>query len=264
MPELPEVETIVRYLRPRLKGKRILGFEAKASRLFRGHKNPAEVRRLVLGRKIIDLERVGKNIIFKLENGGYLLLHLMMTGQLLWNPAGERKHDRLVLKLSGNNKLVFNDVRRFGKCQFVSPEKLLLGRNALTIKLEEFKNLLAGKKGRIKGLLMDQKILAGIGNIYADEILWYAGVRPTRTALSLSAPELERLCGSIKKVLQLAIKKGGTSSRDYLKPDGSRGGYYQVRKAYQREGEKCARDGAIIKRIKIGGRSSHFCPKHQL
>lgn len=264
MPELPEVETIVRYLRSRLRGRRILGFEAKAPRLFRGHKNSAEVHRAVLGKKIVGLERVGKNIIFKLENGSYLLLHLMMTGKLLWNPVGQRKYDRLIIKLSGGGRLVFNDVRKFGKCQIISPEKLLLGRDALTVKFAEFKKLLVGKKGRTKSLLMDQKVLAGIGNIYADETLWYAGIKPTRAASTLNAPELERLYTSVKKVLRLAIKKGGTSSRDYLKPDGSKGKYYEVRKVYQREGEKCARDGAIIKRVKIGGRSSHFCPRHQI
>ncbi len=263
MPELPEVETIVRYLRPRLRGKRILGFETKTARLFRDHKNPDEVRKAVLGRKITDLERVGKNIVFKLSDGNYFLLHLMMTGKLLWNPTGERKHDRLVLKLSENNKLVFNDVRQFGRCRIISPEKLLLGQDPLAIKFREFKNLLSGHRGALKNLLLNQKILAGIGNIYADEILWYAGVRPTRSGSTLTDAELSKLHGAIKKVLVLAIKKGGTSSRDYLKPDGSKGEYYEVRRAYQRQREKCARDGAIIKRIKIGGRSSHFCPLHQ-
>lgn len=263
MPELPEVETIVRYLRPRLKRKRILGLEVKATRVLRGSGGVGEIRKKIIDQKIMDLERMGKNILLKLENRNYLLFHLMLTGQLLWNPAGERKYDRLVLKLSGNNQLVFNDVRQFGRCGLVAPEKLLLGQDAFTVKFAEFKNLLAGKKGAVKSLLMNQQILAGIGNIYADEILWYAGIKPIRVAASLSTPELKKLYASIKKVLQLAIKKGGSSARDYLKPDGSRGGYYEVRKVYQREGEKCARDGAIIKRIKIGGRSGHFCPRHQ-
>lgn len=263
MPELPEVETIVRYLRPRLRGKRILDWEIKTTGVLRDAGGSDAVYKKIIKQKIIGLERRGKNIFLKLESGNYLLFHLMLTGQLLWNPVGERKHDRLVLKLSGNNKLVFNDLRRFGKCELAFPEKLELGPDPLTIKFTEFKNLLARKKGKIKSLLMDQKILAGIGNIYADEILWYAGIRPTRSAISLGAIKLESLYKAIKKVLKLAIKKGGSSARDYLRPDGSEGKYYQVRKVYQREGEKCARDGAIIKRIKIGGRSSHFCPKHQ-
>lgn len=266
MPELPEVETIVRYLRPLVRGKRILGFEARASWLFRSSReytNLKSIYEYIKGRKITELSRVGKNIVFRLSGGKYFLIHLMMTGKLLWNPMGERKHDRLVIKLSGNNKLVFNDLRMFGRCQLISPEKLLLGQDAFTIKFAEFKNLFSGKKGMIKSLLMNQKILAGLGNIYADEILWYAGVGPTRDVSTLTALELERLYISVKKVLQLAIKKGGTSSRDYLKPDGSKGDYYEIRRVYQRTGEKCVRDGAIIKRIKIGGRPSHFCPRHQ-
>lgn len=263
MPELPEVETIVRYLRSRLRGKRILGLEVTAVKVLRGAGSVGEVRKKIINQKILDVERLGKNIILSLENKNYLLFHLMMTGQLLWNPAGERKHDRLVLKLSGNNRLVFNDLRLFGKCQLVAAEKLLLGPDALVVKFAEFKKLLAGKKDAIKSLLMNQKILAGIGNIYADEILWYAGIKPTRKAVSLNTFELKRLYTAMGKVLRAAIRKGGTSSRDYLKPDGSKGEYYELRKAYQREGEKCARDGAIIQIIKIGGRSSHFCPKHQ-
>ena len=263
MPELPEVETIVRYLRLRLRGKRILDWQIRAAGVLRGAGSVGEFRKKTIGRKIIGLKRAGKNIILELEGRNYLLFHLMMTGQLLWNPTGERKHDRLVLKLSGSNRLVFNDLRRFGKCELVFPEKLDLGPDPLTIKFTEFKNLLVKKRGAIKSLLMDQKILAGIGNIYADEILWYAGIRPTRAAISLRPVELVKLYAAIKKVLLLAIEKGGTSARDYLKPDGSKGEYYEIRRAYQREGEKCARDGAIIKRIKMGGRSSHFCPKHQ-
>ena len=115
----------------------------------------------------------------------------------------------------------------------------------------------------VKNGLMSQKVFAGIGNIYSDEILWHAGVRPQRRADTLDRREVKKLYDATRRVLALAIQKGGTSARDYRKPDGSEGGYYKIRKAYQRTGEKCARDGAIISRIMVGQRSAHFCPKHQ-
>ena len=112
-------------------------------------------------------------------------------------------------------------------------------------------------------LLLNQKIIAGIGNIYSDEILWHAGIRPTRKTDSLKKIEIKKLFSALKYVLRLAIRNEGTSMRDYRKPDGTKGGYYQIRKAYNRAGERCSRDGAIIRRIEIGGRSAYFCPRHQ-
>lgn len=263
MPELPEVETIVRYLRPRVVGKEILEMHSDTPRLFRGHKNSGEVRYAVVGKKIIGLARAGKNIVFRLSDGKRFLIHLMMTGKLLWNPQGNRKHDRMILRLSGGNKLVLNDVRKFGRCRIVESPTKLVGSDPLQIEFKKFEILISGRGGAIKNLLLNQKILAGIGNIYSDEILWYAGINPLRTAASLKEPELKKIYSAARRVLYRAIGAGGTSARDYLKPDGSKGGYYKIRKVYQRAGEKCSRDNAIIKRIKVGQRSAHFCPKHQ-
>lgn len=289
MPELPEVEIIVRYLRPKILGRKILGLEILSRRAVRDFKNPAELKNEVVGQKITGVERTGKYIVFKLSGGKYFLFHLMMTGKLFLNPQEKNKHDRLVLYLSGSKKLVFNDIRQFGKCMLVSPpsdvilressdrrisnNQILrftqndfvskLGEDPLKISFKEFKDLISSRNKIIKNFLIDQKILAGIGNIYADEILWEAGIYPKRVVSTLKPIEISRLYKSIQKILRLAIKKEGTSSRDYQKPDGSKGDYYGIRKAYQRTGEKCSRCGGTIKRVIIGARSTHFCFKHQ-
>lgn len=263
MPELPEVETIVRHLRPKISGLKILGMDSNTPRLFRDHKNFYEVRNAAIGKKIIEVERIGKNIILKLSSRKYLVLHLMMTGKLLLNPAGARAHDRLQISLSGKIKLVFNDIRKFGRCRVISSLADLGGPDALSLNPETFNFLFSGRITSVKNILLNQKLISGIGNIYADEILWQAGVHPARRVNLLTLKEIRNIFKATKTVLRTAIKKGGTSSRDYLKPDGTEGRYYKIRKVYQRTGEKCARDGAIIRRIKVAGRSTHFCPKHQ-
>lgn len=264
MPELPEVETIVKYLRPKLVGRKILDLKSNTPRLFRDHKNnPVEVRRIAVGRKIEEISRMGKNIIFRLSGGSCMLIHLMMTGKLLVDPKEKGKHDRMVIILSGGTRLVFNDIRKFGRCRIIQRGELT-GEDALAVNFKKFKELIQSRNGKTKSTLLNQKILAGIGNIYADEILWYAGIRPLRKADSLKVGELSKLYKVMREVLNLAIKKEGTSSRDYRKPDGSEGGYYEIRKAYQRTGERCSlKDGGVIKRIIVGQRATHFCPKHQ-
>lgn len=264
MPELPEVETIVRYLRPRIVGKKILNLMSDTPRLFRDHRNSEEVGAAVVGKKIVELTRVGKNIVFRLSDGKCFLIHLMMTGKLLWNPEGERKYDRMTLCLSGGNKLMLNDIRKFGRFRVVDFPESLVGADPMKLKLKEFQNLIIGRRGAIKSLLLNQKTLAGIGNIYSDEILWYAGIGPARRADEFKEGDLRKLYSAMKTVLNKAIKAEGTSSRDYRKPDGSEGGYYKIRKVYQRTGAGCARrDGGTIQRVKIGQRSAHFCPQHQ-
>jgi len=263
MPELPEVETIIRHLKPRLTGRKILDMSSNTPRIFRDHKSFSEVRKQVLNKKIESIERAGKNILLHLSGNTCLAIHLMMTGKLLIDPQEESRHDRFVMELSGPTRLVLNDIRKFGRCRVVADPKALGGVDALSLNFETLKYLLGSRKTPIKVFLLNQSLVAGIGNIYADEILWQAGIHPLRRIDALDNKEIKSLFCAIKKVLMLAIKKGGTSSRDYRKPDGSKGAYYKIRKVYQRTGEKCRRDGAKIQRIVIGGRSSHFCPKHQ-
>lgn len=264
MPELPEVETIVRYLRPKIRGKRILGVWSDAPRLFRGHSGILKIKKEIRGRKIEDAARIGKNIVLKVSGGQDLLVHLMMTGKLLLFPwVPKEKHIHFWLRFGPEEFLALHDTRKFGRIRLVPRQFLILGKDALSLSFADLKNLLAKRKGNIKTLLLNQKIISGIGNIYSDEILWYAGIKPTRRVETLKKKDIKKLYSATNGVLKKALKAGGTSSRDYRKPDGSEGGYYKIRKAYQRTGRRCSRDGAIIKRIVIGQRSAHYCPKHQ-
>lgn len=264
MPELPEVETIVRYLRSKIRGKIILGLSVNTPRLFRNKQRVCEIRRKIIGKKIQNIKRGGKYIILELSGRENLLIHLMMTGQLILNPEEESKHVRALLELSEGNRLIFNDIRKFGRFQLVPKTQKLGGEDALTVSFKKFKELVKARKSNLKNLLLNQNILAGVGNIYADEILWEAALNPIRRANSLSDREIHNFYRALHKVLKLAIKKEGTSARNYRKPDGTEGGYYNIRKAYQRTGESCLRkDEGIIKRIVIGQRATHYCPQHQ-
>ncbi|MBI2122457.1 MAG: bifunctional DNA-formamidopyrimidine glycosylase/DNA-(apurinic or apyrimidinic site) lyase [Candidatus Sungbacteria bacterium] len=273
MPELPEVETIVRYLRPRICGRRILSMESGTMRLFRGshHQritNPKRIykhtKRTVIGKEIKNVKRFGKNIALVLSSGDNLLIHLMMTGQILLNPKDKKPHDRMEMRLSGGTRLIFNDTRKFGRVRLVKNPQSLVGSDPLRIRFNDFNKLVSSRTGALKSVLLNQQVLSGIGNIYADEALWSAGIHPLRKASDLSATELKGLYRACRSVLNTAIKKEGTTFRDYRKPDDSEGGYYAIRKVYQRTGERCSRDGAIIKRIVIGQRATHYCPKHQV
>lgn len=265
MPELPEVETIVRAVRPYAEGKKIRAINSNTPRLFRDCGSLSAVKKEVLGKRITALDRIGKNIIFRLEGTRDLWLHLMMSGSLIV-AKGENNdpYIRMELKLHDGTALLFRDIRKFGRVRLVQKgENLKLGPDALLISFREFARVLQRKKKAVKTLLLDQSLMSGIGNIYADEILWHAGVHPLRAQAELSGGDIKEVYVSMRKILARAIRAQGTSFRDYRKPDGTKGGYFAMRKVYQREGEACARDGALIKRIIVAQRSTHFCPMHQ-
>lgn len=264
MPELPEIETITRYLKPRIFKRRILSLDMRGKRVLRHHPNLPALNRRVLGQRITEVNRSGKYAVLVLANGERLLFHLMMTGQLLLNPKDTSPHDRLVLGLSGGARLVFRDIRQFGFCRLAASSEEVSGYDPLKITFKKFKDVTSAQRKRIKEFFLDQKFISGIGNIYADEILWHAGIGPLRSAGELTDEEIKNLYRAMRRVLQLAIYKEGASMRNYLKPDGSGGGYYEIRKAYKRAGKSCPRDGGIIQRMVIGGRSAHFCPVHQV
>lgn len=241
MPELPEVETIRRQLAQRIVGKK-LG-----------------------NRTITAARRAGKILIIDFADGGSLLFHLKLTGQLVFN-AKPSRYTRKVFNFDDGSRLVFNDMRKFGWFKFVKKadeqkEIKVLGPEPLTVTLQEFKKLFSKKPNtKIKPLLMNQKFIAGIGNIYADEILFDAKIKPIRKASTLTRKELGSLHRSLKKVLRTAIKAHGSSVQHYLDALGKKGQYVKYHKVYRKTGQKCPRCGAIIKRIKLGGRSAHFCP----
>lgn len=269
MPELPEVETIARGLAKRVAGDVIesIWLGSKPEPL----KSPAAVIAGTLqSKKISDVRRSGKHIVFDLEateNGtrpAQWIVHLGMTGSfLVCSPDAEiAKHTHAIVKLSSGRELRFVDPRRFGRLSIIEKFEAP-GAEPLDISFENFARLFRGRKTPIKSALLNQKLLSGVGNIYADEALFRAGVRPRRRAASLTRDELRRLHGSLKRVLKEAIRLGGSSISDYVDADGDEGFFQLKHRVYGREGKSCLVCRTPIKRIVIAGRSSHYCSKCQ-
>ncbi len=270
MPELPEVETIKRQLNKKIKGKKIKSVEVRLPKFI---KYPLkEFRELVAGATIINISRRAKLLIIELSNGYCLVTHLKLTGQLI-HQGEPNKHTHLIYYFTDGRHLVHNDLRQFGFVKVVPKKELArflakekFGPEPLTkeFTLKAFEELLNKRKGtKIKPLLMDQTWLAGIGNLYSDEILFLAKVLPTRTAGSLKPAEIKKIYQGIKKILTLAISRHGSSADQYVDAAGKKGSYLSLVKVYRREGKPCYLCGAKIERLKIGGRSAHFCPKCQ-
>ncbi|RJQ32020.1 bifunctional DNA-formamidopyrimidine glycosylase/DNA-(apurinic or apyrimidinic site) lyase [Candidatus Parcubacteria bacterium] len=294
MPELPEVETIVNDLQKILPGLKLLDVLTDAKNLFRKNKFE-DFKKKVVGEKILNLSRKGKNILIHLSGNTTILIHQKMTGHLLygkwvletppsgasWKSAeeGPIKDDpmnrfiHIVFRLSNGKELALSDMRKFAKVIAWPTDKLSeladvkLGMDPFdkNFTLKKFKELLASKKrGKIKSILMDQTLIAGIGNIYSDEILWLAGVNPLKDISELSDGEMEKIYKAIRPVLERAIKARGTSASDYRDPMGRKGKYQEMQYAYRLTGKPCQKnDGGTIARVKIGGRSAHYCPVHQ-
>ena len=251
-----------------------------APRLFRSAKltksDFVSFVKALRGKKILSVRRTGKNVVFELPGGYELWIHLMMTGKLLFFPRiPKEKHVHFWLKFGPKIFLALHDIRKFGWIRLMLGSRTSRGKSdfapsnigpdALSVGFAKFKEVFKKRKGNLKSLFLNQSAISGVGNIYSDEILWYAGIGPSRRTGSLKEEELKKIYLAMRRVLSSAIKAGGTSSRDYRRPDGSEGGYYKIRRAYQRTGERCGRrDGGIIKRVVIGQRASHYCPKHQI
>jgi formamidopyrimidine-DNA glycosylase len=270
MPELPEVETIKRQLNKKVKGEKIKSVEVRLPKFI---KYPLKkFRELVAGATIINVSRRAKLLIIELNNGYCLVIHLKLTGQLIYQ--GEpNKHTHLIYYFTDGRHLIHNDLRQFGFVKIVPKKELArflakeeYGPEPLSeeFTLKLFKKLLAKReKAKIKPLLMDQTWLAGIGNLYSDEILFRAKVLPTRQAGSLKPAEIKRIYQGIKKILSLAISRRGSSADQYVDATGKKGNYFPLVKVYRREGKPCYLCGTEIQSLKIGGRSAHFCPKCQ-
>jgi len=288
MPELPEVQTTVNDLNRKIKGLTITGIWTDWPKYFKRSIGGWETfRKIVKGKKIKKIRRIGKNIIFDLSHDKEILIHQKLTGHLLvghWQiknnlPISTEKgllaekvnnYIHAIFWLNKNKMMGFSDLRKFGKIlvtdkrDFDNLKDLKdIGPDPLTPKFgfNEFKSLISRKRGPIKKILMDQNIVSGIGNIYSDEILFAAKIHPLRKAEKLGDKELRAIFEAAKKILKKAIKLRGTSTSDYRDTAGKAGRYTEVRLVYQREGEKCPqRCGGTIKRLKINGRSAHFCP----
>jgi formamidopyrimidine-DNA glycosylase len=257
VPELPEVETVVRTVTAHLTGRTILSAEFTSRHVTPG--NRATLSQRLKGRRIESVRRRGKFIVVTLDQGAFSI-HLGMTGSLL--VAGKRaEHTHAVFTLD-DGLLFYNDPRQFGKIEWSLRRVERLGPEPLDISLEDFRAQLR-RKARIKPLLLNQSFLAGIGNIYADESLFAAGIHPLTSAAKLSAPRAAKLHQAIREILTAAIEAGGSSISDYVDAEGHKGWFQVSHRVYGREGEPCVNCGTPIKRIVVAQRSSHFCPKCQ-
>ncbi len=289
MPELPEVENVVRSVKPLVLGRRITGAEWRwsgadsngqpvAPRIFQ---NPIpEFQQALCGARIEDVSRYGKNIVFRLmrdmegrdmeENiPRYLLIHLGMTGQLTCEgtPEFRSKHTHMVLSLDEPGLwLHYTDIRRFSRLRVtdcLQHELGGLGPDPLEISFEDFFQLLRSRRAMLKSLLLNQHFMRGMGNIYADEALFRAGIHPSAWASRLSRKRTRGLYQGIREILRLAIERGGSSIANYVDAQGRAGQFQLLHQVYRRTGQPCFRCGARIRKMLIASRSTHFCPRCQ-
>jgi formamidopyrimidine-DNA glycosylase len=280
LPELPEVETVVRGLQMLLPGRRIAEVRLGKTDFI---DDPAKIEKVLPGSRILHVRRHGKFIVLLLEKSAltqaapkslptrfHFIVHLGMTGQLTVFPASRPSplHTHVWISLDNDTELRFTDPRRFGRMLVVPEahsETVLgpLGIDPLEVTAEEFQKRLAAKRARIKAVLLDQRVFRGMGNIYTDESLWRARIHPARLASALKHEEASRLYRAMQQILREAIRLGGSSISDYVNAEGQPGEFQIRHRVYQREGKKCSRCGALIRRIIVAGRSSYFCPKCQ-
>jgi len=285
MPELPEVQTIVSELNKKIKGKKIK--EVKVDAAKSALPSPRVLIAKARGQTIRAVKRRGKMIDIDLGGDHNILIHLKMTGQLVYvgksgklvsggHPIGKvgelpNKFSHVIIYFTDGSVLYFNDIRKFGWVKYATNVERDIARQKYGLEpfdkeytLENFTKVIKrSPKKKIKQLLMDQEKISGIGNIYADEACFAARVRPMRSSGSLKAKETKDLFNCIPRILKFAISKGGTTADNYVRTDGSKGNMIKFLKVYQRDGEKCVRCGAIIKKVRLGGRGTHYCPKCQ-
>jgi formamidopyrimidine-DNA glycosylase len=273
MPELPEVETVARGLRRTILGRKILSVALGKADFM---DDPAAIEQGLPGRRIEAVERFGKFMLLRLSgmNGdstqAALMVHLGMTGHLAPNPAEQprEKHTHACFRLDDGRELRYTDARRFGRIAFFTESSLAeelsaLGADPLEVSEEELCARIQPRRARIKSLLLDQHVLRGVGNIYADESLWRAKIHPARLGARLTRKQCVELRRALRKILLRAIELRGSSISDFVDASGQPGDYQRRHRAYGREGKPCARCRTMIRRIPVAGRSSYFCPRCQ-
>jgi formamidopyrimidine-DNA glycosylase len=285
MPELPEVETIRRDLIKRIVNKKIVHLQILLKRAVKG--NFSDFKKLLSGNSFKKIDRIGKLLIFSLKKGDkFLLIHLKMTGQLVYCRGNKliggghsdnneidclpNKHTRAIFEFSDKGKLYFNDLRTFGYLKIVDSDELTLVKSKFGIEpLDQdfnyafLKGLLKNRKTNIKAILLNQNLISGIGNIYADEILFVSRVRPDRLVNTLNDKEIKAIARNAKLILEKAIKERGTTFNNYVDADGNQGNFVKLLKVYGRTGEKCKRCGGVVKKMKVAGRGTHYCAECQ-
>ncbi len=272
MPELPEVEIIRRSLEKHLLGRQVLDTEIRLPRQIKWPE-PDVFTAMVTGRHIVRLGRSGKYLLFYLDNGNELVFHLRMTGRLCYTEKLEQDaYARIIFRLDRGGWLIYGDPRTLGAVYALKSGEeqrvqglAEMGPEPLTeaFSAEYLQKMLAGRRTKLKSFLLNQKFIGGIGNIYADEALFTAGLHPLRLAQSLSAQEVLRLHGAVNEVIAAGIADGGTTFRDYRDGEGKKGSHQQRLQVYARKGEPCRRCGTPIEKITVGGRGTHFCPACQ-
>lgn len=277
MPELPEVETIRRGLNEFIRGKKIRAVEVFCEKSFIGNSED------ILRAKILELRRFGKALVIDFGNGMSVICHLRMTGQLIWRGAqafaGGHPNDNFIAELPNSQtrveiefddgKLFFNDQRKFGFMKVVPTEEVLEDKFIASLAPEPwqmtgeelFARLQRHKNAPVKAVILDQKVISGLGNIYADEALYFAKIHPARKAGTVSRAEAETLIEGARTVMERSLKSGGSTMATYVKADGTKGNYLDLfAKVFGRDGEKCERCGAEIVKIRVAGRGTHICP----
>ena len=269
MPELPEVETIARGLREPLVGRQFTGVRVGWENLVARPSVEEFVWGLV-GQRILGLKRRGKYLVFALSGGGSLIIHLRMTGRLSIKNSDDEldKHDHLIFELDDGRELRFNNVRKLGRVYLVDDEDEIVGKLGPEpldddFAPADFAALLSGRRGKIKPLLLNQRFMAGIGNIYADEALFAARIHPERKADTLTAGEIEHLYHAIRQVLAQGIQNRGTTFSNYRDAEGKEGSNQEHLRVFRRTGQPCPRCGTPIERTVVGGRGTYFCPRCQ-
>jgi formamidopyrimidine-DNA glycosylase len=268
MPELPEVESVRRTLEPKIILRPIIHAECAArKRLF--NPSPGEVERGLVGRKIEKIERLGKLLVFRLSKGAALTVHLGMTGQLICcRQALTASHIHMILRLP-DSWLFFRDPRRFGKISFYSQAADLaaavrkIGPDALRISDRQLQEALGKRSAAIKSLLLNQHLLAGVGNIYADEGLHLARIHPLKPGKDLTPAEISVLNKALKKVMRSSLALGGSTIKNFTDAEGKPGTFQESHRVYQKAGQLCPECGASIVKLLVAGRSTHFCPNCQ-
>lgn len=287
MPELPEVETIVRELRKKIIKKKIKKVWTDFPKMIKKPASWEAFRKKIKGKTIHAIERKGKNIICQLSQDLSLLIHQKLTGHLLydgqwkqeqgiWQPGkkGAIQNDpanrfiHLIFFLDNGKQLALSDLRKFAKIELwdkaaLKKEMEKIGPDALAISLEQFRAIIKARRMKIKQLLLEQSLIAGIGNIYSDEALFRAGIHPLTPAARLNDKEIKLLYKELRKILKKSISLQGESFSDYRKPDGKKGGFDPYIKIYRRQGKQCFNCGTIIKKGRLGSRSFHYCPRCQ-
>jgi formamidopyrimidine-DNA glycosylase len=284
MPELPEVETIRRGLEARIVEKKIADVEVLNEKSFIGDSSQ------LVGREVISLRRRGKGMIVDFSGGISLLIHLKMTGQLVFE-GSERfggghptedfvndlpsKQTRVIFVFEDGSRLFFNDQRKFGYVKLLDTAGVMDDKFVASLGPEPWDEVL-DKDGlferlarhggmTIKGALLDQAVIAGVGNIYADEALFFAGVHPARRVSTVSRAEAKKILEGVRKTMEKSIEEGGSTMTNYVKADGTRGNYLDLfAQVFRREGKECLRCGAIIEKTRVAGRGTHVCPKCQV